>query len=456
MRVGLIVGLTVFVAGLVWFLMGSSGRTVIPPTVCKDCNILLIVMDPLRKDALGSLGNARAATPVLDGLANGSYLFENAVTVAPWTLPSAMSLMTGVYPSTHGITNKDIVRGDGSRSMVPASLAKASPWLRTLAEELKAAGYATGGFAGGSALSMSYGFDKGFDVYESGEGFMGISDVSPKAIEFVRNHKQNKLFVMLHGFDVHGQYVPQGGYDKRYVSLLYDGKLTGTAEEQKKIREEGVMLGRTFLRPEDRDFLRAIYDEKVARMDAAVGEFLAAYAKEVPLNKTIIIFTSNHGDEFYEHGRIDHGMTLFDEVIRIPLFIRVPGNTQGKRMSSQVRNIDIAPTVFSLIGRKYSDGFGTQLQGTSLAPLISGKKMSLDAFPETAYRYATFQKSIRTADGWKLIMDEETQDKRLYQVGKDKTEQQDVYGKSGAVETKLLQLLLAHIGELTKRSAPKN
>jgi len=411
---------------------------------CKDCNILLVVIDPLRADALSIYGNPRNTTPSLDALAKKGYVFTNAFSVAPWTLPAAMSLMTGTYPSTHGILNKELIPDDPKKEFIPARLSETAPGITTLAENLKSSGYVTGGFAGGAALSASYGFDKGFDEYASGDAFDGLPAVLPKAMEFLRKHRNEKMFLFIHGFDVHGQYIPPGGLDRRYVSASYTGKLTGSTEEQKSLREEGVKNGKIFLTGDDVSFLRSIYDEKAARLDTSVRQIISEVESLHLSEKTIVIFTSNHGDEFYEHGRIDHGMTLFDEVLHIPLIIVVPGISGGKKITTQVRSIDIIPTIFSLIGKTPDPQFGMQLRGTTLVPALTGKDLRLNVFAETSYRYATFQKAVRTYDQWKLIMDEESQMKQLYDINKDPKETEDLFSGGSMKVSELIDALYTH------------
>ncbi len=409
---------------------------------CKDCNILVIAVDPLRADALESMGGIRDYAPTIDGLAKQGYSFTNAISASSWTLPSAMSFMTGTYPSKHGIINKELLRDSPAGETVPAILKETAPQLTPLVRVLRTHGYATGGFAGGAALDPSYGFAEGFDRYESPGEFNDIASSSAKALDFIRENSNKKLFVFLHGFDVHGQYMPAQGLDRRFVSSSYKGMLTGSPMEQKELREQGVRQGSLYLADEDVMFLRAIYDEKVALLDREISEFLDAYNALGLPRKTIIVFTSHHGEEFYEHGRIDHGMTLFDEVIRVPLIIVVPGGAKGKRVDSQVRNIDILPTILAVVGITPPSG---KIDGVSLVPLMQGNAMRLNAVSETSYRYATFQTALRSWDGWKLIYDREQQTKKLFHLATDEGEIDDRYGQHEKKEIDLINEILQYI-----------
>lgn len=409
---------------------------------CKDCNIVLIDIDPLRADGLHSFGNPRSVSPTLDAVAQKSFTFTAAYAVSSWTLPSAMSLFTSTYPLVHHIINKDLVGATENEGTRSARLSVESPHIVTLATVLKNAGYVTGGFAGGAALDPSFGFSKGFDEYKSPGDFEGIPTSVPSAIDFAKTHKDDKVFLFLHGFDTHGQYTPAGGLTKEFVDPKYAGNLTGSTEEQKALREEGVVNGSILLSHADVSFLRAIYDEKVKKADAEVASFLTQLASVHMSHPTILIFTSDHGDEFYEHGRIDHGMTLYDEVLHVPLIISMPGQSKGVTVSDQVRNIDIMPTVLALAGILPDKQIIDQMEGVSLLPTMNGDHQKLNLFAETSYRYATFLQSVRTWDGWKLIYDEQSiLLNHLYDVNTDKTELKDLTNTGNPKESQLMSLL---------------
>lgn len=412
---------------------------------CRDCNIIVIAIDPMRADSLLSMGGARDITPNIDSLSEKGFAFTNTIAASSWTLPSAMSFMTGVYPARHGIINKELLGASDQEKIIPAVRKETAPSVAPLVSVFQDHGYVTGGFAGGAALAPSYGFSDGFDVYESPGDFNDIASSSASALDFIRQHKDQKFFVFLHGFDVHGQYKPQEGFSRKYVSSQYTGSLTGDPVEQKELREQGVRQGSVYMTPEDAMFLRSIYDEKVSALDARVGDFFSAYNAMDIKRKTIIVFTSHHGDEFYEHGRIDHGMTLYDEVIRVPYILVIPDAPQGKKINHQVRNIDILPTLIDLVGLPLPADKTEPIEGVSLMPLLQGKTMKLDAISETAYRYATFQTAIRSWDGWKVIYDRELQIKEVYHAAKDASEVNNRYGQNEPKEKELINTLLQYI-----------
>lgn len=446
------IGIILFIC--IAMLLGLFLRKNNPDISCKDCNILVIAIDPLRADSLRSMGGIRDNAPNIDALAAKGYAFTNTIAASSWTLPSAMSLLTGVYPSRHGIINKELFGVSENAGLVPAKRKEVAPAVIPLVSVFRDHGYVTAGFAGGAALAPSYGFLDGFDVYESPGDFNDIATSSANALNFIRQHKEKKFFVFLHGFDVHGQYMPADGLNRQYVSTEYKGSLTGSTVEQKELREQGVRQGSVYMTPEDAMFLRAIYDEKVAALDARIGAFLSAYNKMDIKRKTIIVFTSHHGDEFYEHGRIDHGMTLYDEVIRVPYILTIPGVTHGKKINQQVRNVDILPTLLDLVGISFSADNVAPIDGVSLIPLMQGKEMKLDAISETAYRYATFQTAVRSWDGWKVIYDREQQIKKLYYIAVDDGELNNLYGQDKPRERELINFLLQYINGIAAGRLP--
>ena len=415
--------------------------------VCRDCNIVLISFDTLRADHVGAFGYKKNTTPTIDMFAQEGFIFTNAITVAPWTLPSHMSWFTGIYPSQHKVLNKFTVNIDGTEEIT--NLENVAPGIVTLAEILKQNGYRTGGFTGGAGIHHQFGFDRGFEIYIDDKDFGGFSDSIPKAIDWISKHKDEKLFVFLHGYDIHGQHIPEEGYDYRFIDFEYEGTLTGSKEEQKELREEGIARGKVFLTQKDVEFLTALYDEKVQRADTLFAHFIEKYQELGQMDKTIFIITSDHGEELYEHGRIDHGHSLYEEQINIPFIISVAENTGSVRIDEQVRSIDIMPTIFDLVGIDPDNSSLEQMEGVSLVSLMEGGKIQLDVFPETDYRYATFLRAARVENQWKLIRNLEFNSDEVYDLKNDPKERQSI-AKNGHKQLELLkQKLEEHLDSLT-------
>jgi arylsulfatase A-like enzyme len=407
------------------YTIHTGSKVNIKNVTCVDCNLIIISIDPLRVSNMSLYGYDKPTTPNIDRLSERALVFTNAVSVSSWTLPSAMSMFTGVYPSNHKITNKYTISEDKSEKL--SNLNDISPDLLTMAQLFKEGGYKTGGFTGGAALDKEFGFDKGFDVYDSKGEFGGFDLTIPDALDWIEKNKGEKFFVYLQGYDTHGQYFPVNGYDKRFLDFDYNGTLTGSKEEQKSLREEGIVRGQVYLTEDDGKFLVALYDEKIQEADKKVGDLLDKLKQMGIFDKTIILLTSNHGDEFYEHGRIDHGHSLYDELVKIPLLILIPGMEKKDIIGSQVGNIDIFPTVLSMVGIDKEKYQNYKMDGISLLPLIQNKQKGRDYFLESDYRYASFLRGIRSIDGWKFIINIENGVKELYDLKKDPYEKNNLY-----------------------------
>lgn len=413
---------------------------------CADCNIILVSFDTLRAANLGTYGYKRNTTPTIDRFAQNGFIFTNAISVTSWTLPSTMSWFTGVYPSQHKVLNKFIISDSGEQKIT--NLQEVSPNTVTLAEALRQNGYRTGGFTGGAGVHRQFGFGQGFEVYTDDKDFAGFEESAPKALEWIEEHKNEKLFVFLHGYDIHGQFVPKDGYDYRFVDFDYQGTLTGSKEEQKELREEGLARGQLFLTQDDVRFLTALYDEKVSRADDQFAKFIDQYQKLGLMEKTIFIMTSDHGEELYEHGRIDHGHSLYEEAIRVPLIISVPKMKEQKTITAQVRSIDLMPTILELAKVNLTEPVLKQMVGTSLVSFMEGKEQSLDVFPETDYRYYTFQRAARTSDSWKYIFNLESEVQELYNLTKDPQEQKNIINRQNNKGNELDQKIKKHLEKI--------
>ena len=383
-------------------------------------NVLFVSFDALQAAHTSCLGYFRKVTPTIDRFAEGGFLFKNAVAQSSWTVPSTMSYMTSLYPSQHKVVNKYSVYTEDEK--VFANLKKLSPQAVTLAEVLKSNGYATGGFTGDTGVGAKFGFAQGFDTYFEGPVFGGMDRSIPEAINWVQNNSSRKFFIFLHGYDVHGQFDPPGGFTFKFVDPVYHGSLKGGKEEEAAIREEGLAKGSVSLTAEDVRFWRALYDEKISDVDKRFAVFIQKLEALGLLDKTIVVLFSDHGTEFYEHKRFDHGHTLYEELIHVPVVIWLPRAEGGMVISEQIRAIDIMPTILDLLGAKIPTKVKQQMQGVSLLPLINGQHMDLVAFSETDYRFYVCKRSVRTPDVLKFIYSMDTGQKELYNLKKDPQE----------------------------------
>lgn len=315
---------------------------------CPGCNVVLISMDTVRSDHVGAYGYELPTTPNLDRLATRSAVFEHAVSQAAWTLPAHGSIMTGLYPGRLGVVRYPAVR------RLPDS-------TQTLAGVFSSAGYRTAGFTGGGFVSAHFGFDRGFQVYTTdGRRFEHNLD---NAISWLELNRHRPFFLFFHGYNAH----------RPYYSEAMDKLAVGLPEKIK--RDRGGYCGRnTRDRPEDLETIIAFYDASVHAADRRVGELLRALETLGLMDKTVLLVTSDHGEEFFEHGNCDHVRFLYGEVINVPYVVYVPGfNPSGKRIRDTVpASISVARTLLDLVG------VANTMPGVSLLPMIDGSATGFD------------------------------------------------------------------------------
>ena len=312
-------------------------------------NVILISIDTLRADRLGSYGYFRDTSPFIDSFAKEGSLFLNTIAQAPYTTPSHLSLFTSLYPSSLGFRQIDFINN---------SLFVANNY-NTLAEILKVNGYLTAAFTGGGFVSADYGFSQGFSFYN--EKWEAIDEAYANTAAWFENHKKDNFFLFFHTYEVHE-------YSKN--EIYTDG-----------------------INPLDKvGHQNAIYDGNIKFTDQYIGLLLHKLKKLNILDKTLIIITSDHGEEFWDHGLTSHGHILYDEMIRVPLIMRLPGIVPPKKVvTNQVRLIDIFPTILDILDIPNSES----IKGKSLTYLFKQNNTdNLVAFSEGTRGYP--MKSIRT------------------------------------------------------------
>lgn len=314
-------------------------------------NVLLISLDSVRADHLHCCGYERETSPNLDRLASQGLLFENVIATSSWTIPSHMSVFTGLYPSQHGVTDTHQVLREG---------------IPTLAEVLQDNGYATAAFVTGPALDHRFGFGRGFQFYDdysvammagpdpTDEDQLSIGKtlnqratnhfITGLASRWLRQNREEPFLLFLHYWDVHYDYIAPPPFEKRF-DPEYSGK-----EDGRDLKARQPLL-ETRIAPEDLKHLIARYDGEIAHTDDQVGHILKVLDETGLTGNTLVIVFSDHGDGFLEHGKLLHGNTLYDEVIRVPLFMRLPGELpEGERFSQNISHVDILPTILEIAG----------------------------------------------------------------------------------------------------------
>jgi arylsulfatase A-like enzyme len=414
------VKLSVFAAAcLPAFACGGAPDAVASP------NLVLISIDSLRADHLGAYGYARDTSPNLDRLAAEGALFEAALSSSSWTLPTHASMFTGLPQSVHGVDRT-------GRSLPEAA--------QTLAEGLAASGYRTLGVWSGPYLHPHFGLAQGFERYERCTGYdiAGPEDLGPQNREvFHRSHEDitsprivevveawlaeedpRPFFLFVHMWDVHYDYIPPAPYDERF-DPGYDGSADGRG-----LADASVLAG---LSPRDREHVVALYDGEIAWTDMHVGKILARLERLGLADRTVVVVTADHGEEFLEHGSFGHRKALFEESVRVPLVVRGPGVPAGLSVVRPVSTVDLAPTLLELAGAEpLSD-----VMGTSLVPLFRGEPLERETVVTELYlRKETFT-AVR-GGGWKLLLrGEEERPVGLWDLRADPGERRNLAAEPG-------------------------
>jgi arylsulfatase A-like enzyme/Tfp pilus assembly protein PilF len=394
----------VAVAGVLfagWLMMESrlkpapagSGST---PSIAttRPKNVLLITLDTMRADRLGTYGYAAARTPNLDALAARGVRFDDATAPAPITGPAHAAILTGMYPGRFGVRDNVI-------TPLPAS-------ATTLAEMLTNRGFVTGGFAGAFILDRPYGFAQGFETFR---GFTRVDSgteanaertgdlVVDDARTWIASLDGSRpFFGWVHLYDAHLRYAPPAPYDQSY-------------------------------------------DGEVAFVDHQLGRLLDSLRARSRLDDTLVLAIGDHGESLGEHGEAGHGIFVYDAVLRVPFIMAGPGAPSGVVVADQVRAIDLVPTVLDLLGSSSE----LKSDGESVAALLRGGKRDLtpSSYAESYYprfHYGWSEVRAIRADGWKAI---DAPRRELYNLRTDPGETRNLYVEQQALADRML-------GELTR------
>ena len=316
-------------------------------------HVILITIDTLRRDALSSYGG-ETPTPHFDALAADGVSFEDALSAAPWTLPALASIMTGISPASHtAVLNQ---------SVLPKS-------LTTLAEAMQDAGYHTGAIGSNPYLDRSRCFDQGFAYYQAfprdrAARSLGVALLSrirrdyyateastarlaDLSIQWVERNTGRDFFFWAHYFDPHGPWEPPPAFRP---SIKPPAGMTYRFQGVKEAR-----AGMKAAQPDQRDWLKFLYDGEVRYVDAEVGRFIDALKRLGVYDDAMIIVTSDHGEEFWEHGNLGHGQHLYNELLGVPLIVKLPASSRTGRIETTVATQAIMATVLDYCGIAYDN-----------------------------------------------------------------------------------------------------
>ncbi|HXV35848.1 MAG TPA: sulfatase [Myxococcota bacterium] len=402
-------------------------------------NVALISIDTLAARHLGLYGYSRDTSPNLDRYAADAIVFENAISTAPKTPESHMSMFTSLYPSVHRVyTIED-----------PSAIHRLDESVQTLPEILAQNGYATVGLHGGGFVDGRFGFGQGFDEYRRGS--------QTQAEQWLERHAASgKFFLFYHTYRVHDPYTPHPPYDRRFDGdyagpIVHDRRaLRALAASSKWIDYSKAFWSRVDKSdPREVAHVVALYDGAIAEMDASLASLLQAIDRHAP--RTIVILVSDHGEEFGEHGGFTHSQ-LYAETLHVPLIIRHPdrsGNADrsgGVRIAERVSLIDLAPTILEMLSIPATGEF----QGRSLLALID---RTGDARPVLSEFPLADREAIVEGD-WKLLRTKGRE--QLFALHRDPDERSDLLRAHAASDAREVGARRAALREQLDRIVLQN
>jgi arylsulfatase A-like enzyme len=429
-------------------------------------NVLFIVVDTLRADHLSLYGYPVETSPKLDEFSEGAVVFDNTVSVSPWTLPSHATMFTGKYVYHHNTTDiNQLINPDET----------------LLAEVLGRAGYATAGFVSGVYCKAKYGLSQGMDYYHDRLDFFifdhtfanfdvktrvqamvktiveltvdkenaladflnvlasrmddffetvffsdlerSSDEVNKDVFNWLERNGDQTFFLFIHYFDPHIPYTL--GEEYRYLF---------TNDSMSDYEVENTFYSKRYsdVPQKSTDYLKAVYDAEIRFQDDSLGELFGKLEELDLMNDTLIIITADHGEEFREHGAFDHSKTLYQEVLHVPLIMRYPSSFAPGRVEQRVSLVDLYPTILDFLGVGFEG-----VDGVSLMPLLegSGSVPERDLLSEYWGRPYKGRSVLRAvfADDWKLVeVNPEYSpynlvNSSLFDLGEDPREQVNVY-----------------------------
>ncbi len=391
-------------SGIFW----SAPRIVVDAEP-DDTSVVFITVDCLRADHLGSHGYSRDITPNLDALASTGVRFANAYANAPMTLPSIPQIFTSrVFPTR----DQDILTHPIARAGISNAAYVNNAWIPLWLSQ------------GGHAEPPGT-----FDRLVSGD--RDARAITDEALQWLDQHPTERFALYLHYLDAHTPYRPPREYIERYAAPDYTGPVGDTFNDS-----EGADTGK--YNEADRKKIIALYDASIHYVDDQIGRVFEALEANGRLDRTLIVVSADHGEEFWDHGRFFHGQSLYDELLHVPLIVRLPrADEAGSVIERPVRSIDIAPSILEWLSLPRPDGF----TGGSLAEAIA--KPNEDGEPlfatATQAQFPT-RYAVRTRTQ-KLIESLDTGKRELYRVDRDPAEKNDEGGAAAPDSAPLVQSL---------------
>ena len=388
------------------------------PPATQRPDIVLVLVDTLRADHLGTYGYRLDTSPNIDAVGAEGIVFEQAYTHSSWTLPSTASLLTGLLPHEHRLARSTTHEDQ---------FGKLAPGTPTLASRLAADGYRTAAFINNTFLTPELGLNKGFERYDyrgaTNYAHRSAKSTVEEAMKWLdEGPAEQPTFLLVHLFEPHLSYIAAeetaGTFAKEtpeYPEALVQDAVAGVFPPM--ALGSALMDGTHQPNAAQRAHLLALYNEEVLLVDRAVGALVQGLEQRGRWDNTVFALTSDHGEEFWDHGKFEHGHSLFGELVRAPLILRFPGATP-RRVSAPVRGVDVYQTALSAAQILE----GASARGRDLRYPLTLPKEAAVVHENTLYGP---QKAAITNAGYRFIIDMESGDGTLWAV--DPTGQRDVY-----------------------------
>jgi arylsulfatase A-like enzyme len=357
--------------------------------------IILVSFDTLRADGLGCYGNPEAVSPCLDRFAGRSIQFAGEMVQLPGTLPSHMSILTSLYPRQHTVYPPD--------SILPGTIV-------TAAELFQQAGYATGGFTEGGYVSGKFGFNRGFDLFR--DDIRGWDRILDAGIAFLKTIKKDRpFFLFLHTYQTHDPYFPPPEYKALFCRDEYVPRFEPTGPNLVAANQ-----GRLVSTQEDADHFRNLYEAEIRFTDSICQALYNHLSREGLWDRAMVIFTSDHGEEFLEHGKFVHEQ-LYDPLLHVPLLVRTPLWKGSGLIPDLVQSIDILPAMLHYANIPIHK----QLQGKSLLSTAWTSHMtgSSIAYSESFATHRAALQELQNGHHRKFLMNMPGMVQKQLAVGKD-------------------------------------
>ena len=348
---------------------------------------VLILLDTVRADHLSCYGYDRLTSPHIDALARDGVRFERVIAPSPWTLPSVVALLTGEY----------------AERVLPGKL------TRSLPEVFQRAGFSTAAVTEGGFVSTAFGLDRGFGFFKEEQGAIqllgrhrpgdrdargGIEQTFERAKQWLSRHREERFFLLIHSYE------PHAPYSRRTFAAGMDSGVVGPVFRVSSL--SALQTGQIVLSDEEIEYIRALYDGGILESDRHIGEFLAFLEETGLSDRTLVVVTSDHGEELgdqYPASTGDHGHSLRDPLLTVPLVLYDPTHDYAVReVSAQVRLLDTVPTIAEILGVTIDRA----IDGSSLVPLMNGSDSEDRLALASQTRRGPLRASVRTL-GFKFI-----------------------------------------------------